>query len=70
MGKNLSEEYRKMYKIPEPRDRDINKIDNNIRTERNSNLRIDMRPRTFAKLMKVELIILFFGIAFAVSKLI
>jgi hypothetical protein len=61
--------YRKVYKLPDPSDRDQHRTSEKRYTTRNSNYRIDLRPRMFAKMMKIEIIILFFGVAFAVSKI-
>jgi hypothetical protein len=64
------ETYRKMYKMPKPRDyKTANTIDKKEQLSlKNSKYRIDYRPRIFFKLMKVEIIILLAGLGFAISK--
>jgi hypothetical protein len=62
--------FRKMYKLPKPRDRDAYVDGATSRySMKNSNIRIDLRPGVFVKLMKVELILFFFGLAFAICNI-
>jgi hypothetical protein len=60
--------YRNLYKLQQPSDRDLYKGNEKRYTLRNSNYRIDLRPKVFVKMMKVEIILIFFGFAFAICK--
>ena len=65
------EAYRKIYKMPKPRDHKVSQtLDKSEQLSlKNSKYRIDYRPRVFLRLMKIEVIIFFVGIGFALSNI-
>jgi hypothetical protein len=66
---NDKEFYHKFLKLPESQDRKYYKAMKEHRFRNGyTKLKLDLRPRVFFNTMKVEIILLIFGISFAVSK--
>jgi hypothetical protein len=66
--KNDRDFYHKFLKLPESRDRNYYKAMKEHRYRYGSTKhKIDLRPRVFFSVMKVEIILLIFGIGFAIS---
>jgi hypothetical protein len=68
--KNDKEYYEKFLNLPEAQNK---KYYEQMKEHRyrygKTNQRIDMRPKVFFKTMKIELILLIFGVSFAISNL-
>ncbi len=67
--KEDGEFHKRFLKLPESKDRNYYKAMKEHRYRYGSTKhKIDLRPRTFIKTMKVEIILFLFGVGFAVSK--
>ncbi len=68
-GKNDRKYYENFLKLPESKNKKYYQAMKEERFKLGDNhLKMDLRPRKFFSIMKVEIIILVFGIGFAISK--
>jgi len=62
--------YERFLKLPESKNKKYNQAERDQRFKMgNDSFKMDFRPRKFFSIMKVEIILLTFGIGFAISKL-